>query len=150
MERLRYVAMGTALGFALTGALIAGAQQSGGPANAAASEEHQQAPSTQAQISSVAQMMKVFTEKLDLTADQQAKIRPIVKHLHDVMEKAVQDPSLSHEQRVALVRPEHMKAHEEFEQVLTEEQKQKLEAYMHGPHPELQMNLGGARTAHPQ
>lgn len=150
MERLRYVAMGTVLGVALTGALIAGAQQSGGPANAVASGEHQQTPSTQAQISSVAQMMKVFTEKLNLTADQEEKIRPIVKHLHDVMEKAVQDPSLSHEQRLAMVKPEHIKAHEEFEQILTEEQKERLEAYMQGPHPELQMKLGGARTAQPQ
>jgi predicted DNA-binding protein YlxM (UPF0122 family) len=132
------------LSLALTGALMAGAQQNDGPANAAASGEHRQVPSAQAQIPSVEQQMKVFTEKLDLTADQQAKLRPIVRHLHDVMMKAVQNPNLSHEERVAMVRPAHMKAHEEFQQILSEEQKEKLEAYMHGPHPEMQMKLGGS------
>lgn len=150
MERFRYVALGTVLSLALTGALAAGAQENGGPANAVASGEHQQAPSTQAQISSVEQQMRVFTEKLDLTADQQAKIRPIVQRLHDQMMKVAHDPSLSHEERVDRIQPEHMKAHEEFEQILTDEQKEKLQAYMQGPHPELQMNLGGAPSSQPQ
>ena len=150
MDRLRYIAIGTVLSFALTTALTASAQQSGGPANPVASGEHQQQASTQAQIPSVEQQMKTFTEKLDLTGDQQAKIRPIVQHLHDVMMKAVQDPSLSHEQRVAMVKPEHIKAHEEFEQILTEDQKEKLQKYMQGPHPEMRMNLGGSESSRPQ
>lgn len=151
MERFRYVAIGTALSFALMGTLAASAQQStGGPANAVANGEHRQAAATQPHVPSVEQQMKVLTEKLDLTADQQAQLRPILQHMHDVVEKAVNDPTLSHEQREAVVRPEHIKAHTEAMQILNEDQKEKLAEYMQGPHPEMQTNLGGTRSTQPQ
>jgi hypothetical protein len=148
MERLRYFAMGTVVVVALT----ASGQQSG-PANesrAAASAEHQQATTTQAWVPSVEQQMKVLTDKLDLSADQRAKIRPILQRLHDFTEKVVQDPSLSHEARLAKVRPERYKAHDDIGALLNDDQKQKLEEYLKGPHPEMHGNLGGSESSQPQ
>lgn len=150
MERLRLVAMGTVLSFALTGTLTATAQASSGPANGVANGEHQSAAATQPHVPSVDQQMKVLTEKLNLTADQQEKLRPILQRMHSVVDKAVHDPSLSHEQREAVVRPEHIKAHDEAMQILNEDQKQKLAEYMQGPHPEMRMDLGGVRSTQTQ
>jgi hypothetical protein len=39
--------------------------------------------------------LKLLTEKLALTADQQTKIKPILQELHDATLKAVQDESMS-------------------------------------------------------
>lgn len=147
MERLRYLATGTVVAVALA----AGAQQSAVPnASSAPASGEQQQSSTQADVSSVEQQMKVFTKKLNLSAEQQAKLRPIVQRLYDATMKVVQDPSLSHEERMERVRPEHLKAHEEMQQILTDEQKEKLQAYMQGPHPELHWNLGGVRSTQAQ
>jgi Spy/CpxP family protein refolding chaperone len=143
MERLRYVALGTVLAVALAGGLAAGAQQSAPASDSGAA-------STQAHVPSVDQQMKVLTEKLNLTADQQEKLRPILQRMHEVVERAVNDPSLSHEQREDMVRPEHTKAHEQAMQILNEDQKQKLAAYMQGPHPEMRMDLGGVRSTQAQ
>lgn len=92
----------------------------------------------------VGQMLKVLTEKLDLTAEQQARITPIVQKLHDIQQTFVQDKSLSREERLAKLRPHRYKADEEIRKILTDNQKGKLEQYLQGPHPEMHGNLSGA------
>ena len=46
------------------------------------------------------EQLKVLTDKLGLTADQQSKAAPIIKDLHDATVKLMEDKSLSQEERL--------------------------------------------------
>jgi Spy/CpxP family protein refolding chaperone len=94
--------------------------------------------------------LKVLTEKLELTADQQDKIKLILKDLHDETDRLMQDKSLSREERRTKVRPERYKADERIRAVLNEEQKKKLDEYEQGPHSEMHGTLSGATTRPPR
>ncbi len=144
MNRFHSLAIGTILIFALT----APAQQAATAPGAADKNEHAQ-PDTQDGVPTVEEQLKVLTIKLDLTADQQARIRPILQELHDATLKIVQDQSLSHEERLARVRPQRYKAHDQIREILNDDQNKKLDQYMQGPHPEMHGNLTGA-TSSPQ
>lgn len=87
--------------------------------------------------------MKVLIQKLDLTAEQQSKIRPIMQELHDYSVKLMQDPSLSQQERLDKVRPRRMEAGKKVREFLTEDQKTKLDAYLQGPHKEMHGDLSG-------
>ena len=93
--------------------------------------------------------MKVLTGKLDLTSEQQARITPILQKLHDAQQKLVEDKSLSREERLARVRPERYKAEEQIREILTDDQKRKLDEYLKGPHPEMHGNLSGTTPPAP-
>ena len=101
-------------------------------------------PSNPAGMLTVDQQMAVLTQKLDLTTDQQAKIRPIMQDLHDFTEKIAADDTLSRDEKLGKIRPERVKAGQKVRAFLSDEQKQKLEAYVHGPHPEMHGNLSGS------
>ena len=88
--------------------------------------------------------MKVLTEKLDLTSEQQSKIRSIMQKLRDYSVKLMQDESLTQEERLAKVRPARMEAGKKVREFLTDEQKKKLEAYLQGPHREMHGDLSGS------
>jgi hypothetical protein len=92
---------------------------------------------------SVEEQLKVLNEKLDLTAGQQAKIKPILQHLHDATENIIQDHTLSHEERLAKVRPERRMADKKMREILSDEQKKKLDQYEKGPHQEMHGTLSG-------
>ena len=110
MNRCRlFATIGTVVTFALT----AHAQQARPNAG-----EYAGVPTVESQLA-------VLTEKLELTADQQEKVRPILKGLHDATEKLMQDKSLSQEERLAKVRPDRYKADEGIRAELSEEQKKK-------------------------
>ena len=129
-------------------ALTAPAQQTATrPGGTDKGEHDQSAP--QADVPIVGQMLKVLTEKLDLTGEQQAKIRPILQKLHDTQQNLVQDKSLSREERLAKVRPERYKAEKQIRKLLTDDQKKKLDQYLQGPHPEMHGNLSGATPPPP-
>jgi Spy/CpxP family protein refolding chaperone len=144
MNRFHSLAIGTILICALT----APAQQASTAPGAAEKNEHTP-PDTQDGMPTVEEQLKVLTIKLDLTADQQAMIKPILQELHDATLKVVQDQSLSHEERLARVRPQRYKAHNQIRAILNDEQNKKLDQYMQGPHPEMHGNLTGA-TSSPQ
>jgi Spy/CpxP family protein refolding chaperone len=93
--------------------------------------------------------MKVLIEKLDLTAEQQSKIRPIMLELHDYTVKLMQDKSLSQQERLDKVRPRRIEAGEKVREFLTEDQKTKLNAYLQGPHRELHGDLSGGGAGAP-
>lgn len=119
MNRLRLLAVGTVLMFALS----AVAQQSAGGPNVQA-----------AAVSPVENHLKMLSEKLDLTADQQDKARPILQEMHDGSQKLADDASLTPEQRHAGMMPLFMKADKQLRELLTDDQKKKLddlEAQMH-------------------
>ena len=103
----------------------------------------------QDEVPIVGQMLKVLTEKLDLSGDQQAKITPILQKLHDTQQKLVQDKSLSREERLAKVRPQRFKAEKQIREMLTDDQKKKFDQYLQGPHPEMHGNLSGAKQQPP-
>jgi hypothetical protein len=98
-------------------------------------------------LPSVEEQLKVLNEKLDLTAGQLEKIKPILQHLHDATENVIQDHTLSHEERLAKVRPQRLMADKKMREILSDEQKKKLDQYEKGPHPEMHGTLSG--TAKP-
>jgi chromosome segregation ATPase len=126
MNHIRSLAIGTMLIFAL--ATVA------------------QQTTTQSAVPSVEKHLQVLAEKLDLTSDQQAKIKPMVQELHDTTEKLVQDQTLSPEERHARMRLAHEKADKEVRTVLNDDQKKKLDQLEHEPHPELHGNQSGATS----
>jgi hypothetical protein len=95
-------------------------------------------------VPTVQEQLKVLTEKLDLTGDQQARITPILQELHDATQKLVQDKSLSREERLDKVRPHRYKADKEIREFLSDDQKKKFDQYLRGPHSEMHGNLSGA------
>lgn len=143
MNRMCLLAIGTILITAST----AVAQQ---PTTTSAESTH--ASSTgQLAVPAPETQLKILIEKLDLTSDQQAKIRPILQDLHDATLKIVQDKTLSHEERLARVRPHRFAADKRIRDILNEEQKKKLDAYEQGPHPEMHGDLSGETAPqHPQ
>lgn len=94
-------------------------------------------------VPTVEVQLKVLTEKLDLTGDQQARITPILQELHDATEKLVQDKSLSREECLAKIRPQRYKADKQIREILSDGQKKKLDQYLQGPHPEMHGDLHG-------
>lgn len=123
MNRLRLLAVGTVLILAMSAA----AQQ-----NATSPDVHAAA------VAPVDQHLKMLSEKLALTADQQDKARPILQEMHDGSQKLADDQSLTPDQRMAGMHELFMKSDKEVRVFLTDDQKKKLddlEAEMHhGPH----------------
>jgi Spy/CpxP family protein refolding chaperone len=142
MNRFYALVFGTILIFALN----VSAQQ---PATERVSSDKSQPgqPSTQDDVPTAGEQLKVLTNKLDLTDDQQAKIKPILEGLHDATIKISQDQNLSREERLAKVRPIRYRAHDQISAILNEEQKKKLEQFMQGPHAEMHGNLNGAASS---
>jgi hypothetical protein len=135
----RLIALGTTFLIALA---VPAQQAVAGLGDAGGDGQGQSA--TQDDVPVVGQMLKVLTEKLDLTAEQQARITPILQRLHDIQQALVQDKSLSREERLAKMRPHRYKANEDIGQILTDTQKGKLDQYLQGPHPEMHGSLSGA------
>lgn len=71
--------------------------------------------------------MKVLAEKLDLTADQQAKIRPEIAQMQDEMQSARNDSSLSRDQRTQRTHDAMQNADKKIRTYLNDEQKKKLD-----------------------
>jgi Spy/CpxP family protein refolding chaperone len=146
MNRFYALEIGTILIFALN----ARAQQpASAPGSSGKSEQAQ--PSTQDDVPTAGDQLKVLTSKLDLTDDQQATIKPILEGLHDATVKISEDHNLSREERLAKVRPLRYKAHDQILAILNDEQKKKFEQYMQGPHAEVHGKLSGeASSPQPQ
>jgi len=125
MNHIRLLATGIVLMFALT--VAAQTAPSG------AEQNQSSGPS----MSPVERHLKVLSEKLDLTSDQQDGVRPILQEMHDSMQKADQDASLSNDQRMDQVKTARMKADKQIREVLSDDQKKKLDQLEQGMHPEL-------------
>ena len=81
--------------------------------------------------------LKHMTKALDLTADQQTQIKPILESTHQQMEALHSDQSLSREDRMAKMKAIHEDSHTKIEAVLNDTQKQKFE--------EMQSRMGERR-----
>jgi Spy/CpxP family protein refolding chaperone len=111
MNRIRSLAIGAMLMFAL----MAVAQQA------------TTANSAKRDVPAVEEHMRLLTAKLDLTADQETKMKPMIREMHDATEKVVDDASLSREERRARIRVIRSKADRDVREVLNDEQKKKLD-----------------------
>jgi len=89
----------------------------------------------------VGNQLKVLTEKLDLTAEQQPKVKTILQELHDSTQKIMQDKTISRDELLDKVRPLRMKANNQLREILTDDQKKKLDQYLQGPHPDMHGTL---------
>lgn len=118
MDRIRLLAIGTLMAFALTGA----AQQAAvtGPAE-------DQSRSAQIAVTPVEHHLKVLSEKLSLTTDQEDRVRPILQEMHDAWQKAEQDQSLSDNERNVQKHAAFMKADGQIRPILTDDQKKTLD-----------------------
>lgn len=94
-------------------------------------------------LPSVDEQLKVLTGKLDLTADQQTKIKSIMQELHDATVKLMQDEKLSQQERLDKVRPLRYNAGQKIREILTDDQQKKFDQYLHGPHHEMHGDLEG-------
>ena len=127
MDRIRLFAIGTLMMFALT----AGAQQA---ATATAGVEKQNHSAT---TDPVEHHLQVLSEKLNLTPDQEERVRPILQEMHDTMGKVEQNQSLSDDERKAQKHAAFMKADGQVREVLNDDQKKTLdqmEQEMHSGH----------------
>ena len=116
----------------------------------AAQDESQGGQANGSGVPTVQAQLKLLTEKLVLTGDQQAKTKIILQELHDASQKLTQDKSLSREQLLDHVRSWREKADKKMREFLTDEQKKKLDQVYHEPHPELHGNLHGAGKQAPR
>jgi periplasmic protein CpxP/Spy len=88
-----------------------------------------------------------LTKALDLTADQQAQLKPILENAHQQMMQVHEDQSLSQQDRHAKMQSIHADTKSKIEGVLNDTQKQKFEAMQERSHERMQ---GGAQAPAPQ
>jgi len=76
---------------------------------------------------SVDDQLKNLTEKLGLTDDQQAKVKPILEDAHSQMATLMQDESMSREDKMAKGRSLRETTNGKIRDVLTDDQKKKFD-----------------------
>ncbi len=89
----------------------------------------------QTQMPSVDDHLAWLTTQLNLTADQQTKLRPIVQKMQDNMQKVNNDQTLSDDARHQKMQAVHSEAIKAARPYLTAEQQQKLDELAKNPHP---------------
>lgn len=72
--------------------------------------------------------VKELSTKLNLTADQQTKIKAILEEHHQQMQAMMKDDSMSKEDKHAKMMSMHDSAHAKVRELLTDEQKTKFDA----------------------
>ena len=72
--------------------------------------------------------VKELTTKLNLTADQQTKVKAILEEHHQQMQAMMKDDSMSKEDKHAKMMSMHDSVHAKVRELLTDEQKTKFDA----------------------
>ena len=128
--------LSTALGFILTGALTGAAafaqqaqptlpENSSPNANAPYHHQHRHAPNPQRQA-------EMISKKLNLSADQTAKLTPILTDRAQKFQALMQDQSLTQDQRHAQMKAIRENTQQQLATVLTPGQLQQLKTMRHG------------------
>ncbi len=134
MNRFRLLAIATFLMLALTTVAQQVTTGSAAPAKGSSAGNHAIVPAAEVQLN-------FFTAKLDLTADQQQKMKPILHELHDATMKLVHDQGMSREDYNSKLRDSRYTADQKIRAILNDEQKKKLDQVEQEPHPELHGNV---------
>jgi hypothetical protein len=132
--RTRFITLSTALMIASSTTAVA--RQTGGTSDSRVENPQHQRGSGNG-VPTANEQLKLLTSRLDLTSDQQSKIKPILIELHDATVKLLGDKSLTHEDRKAQVWDWRLKTDKRIREVLNEAQKAKLDQVEQEPHPEL-------------
>jgi Spy/CpxP family protein refolding chaperone len=132
MNRIRLIAIGTLLMSARFTVAQQATARPGAPANAG--------------VPTVDEQQKVLTERLDLTNDQQAKVKTILQELQQAAAKTAQDENLSRDERLGSARVRREKADKEIRKILSDDQKKRLDQIEQESHPELHGNLIGSES----
>jgi type IV pilus biogenesis protein CpaD/CtpE len=119
VNRIPLLALAAALLIAMPAAAQQGAETSGTAANNHVTQHPE--------MSNADAHLRILSEKLDLSADQQRKLRPIIQNMLDERQHLMQDQALSAEQREDKQRALHEKADREARKFLSQEQKKKLD-----------------------
>jgi len=85
------------------------------------------------------QRLQMMTKQLDLTTDQQAKIKPILESESQQMQALHQDSSLSREDRMSKMQQIRQGTNDQIKPILTSDQQQKFQEMVShqgrgGPH----------------
>jgi hypothetical protein len=120
-----------AIGTLLLAVLTASAQPSG----AGAGEPTRTA--SQNSATKIERQLKLLTERLGLSCDQQSKIKPILLELQEALQKVMKDENLTPDERMENMRPLHERADQQIRRLLSDEQQKKLDQVESEPHPEL-------------
>ena len=75
--------------------------------------------------------LQMLSEKLNLTADQKAKLKPILEDQAQQMKAVRDDTSLTQEQKTAKKKAIHETTNEQINAVLTSEQQEKFKEMKH-------------------
>jgi Spy/CpxP family protein refolding chaperone len=134
MNRIRLLAIGSML-LIVPAMLAQQTAQTGAPAKGAAQG---------VALPDAGDQLKVLTQKLDLSADQQPKVKIILQELHDASLRLVQNENISQDELLSKVRPLRMNADKKIREILSDDQRKKLDQYLQGPHAEMHGNLSGA------
>jgi Spy/CpxP family protein refolding chaperone len=91
-----------------------------------------------------------LTKALDLTADQQAQLKPILENAHQQMMQVHEDQSLSQQDRRTKMQSLHEDTKSKIEAVLNDTQKQKFEAMQAKAQEHMHERMQGGQTPTPQ
>lgn len=93
------------------------------------------------EMGNVDEHVKELSTKLDLTADQQAKVKAILQENHQQMQTMMKDQSMSKEDKHAKMQSMHDSVHAKVRELLNDDQKKKFDVmvhdmneHMHGQH----------------
>lgn len=123
MNRTRFFLIGSIILVALSVA----AQQS--PNGSASDQQHQQA--VQAGVDG---HLRILTEKLNLTAEQQMKMRPVIQHFLEGQQALMADKNLTEGQRSARSEELREQANKQAREFLTDQQQAELTQMEQGSH----------------
>jgi Spy/CpxP family protein refolding chaperone len=115
------------------------ASSTAAPTKGASSGEHAGVPTAEGQL-------KFLAAKLDLSSDQQEKIRPILQDLHNATVKLFQDENMSRDESLSKVRDSRFSADQKIRAVLNDDQKKKLDQLEQEQHSELHGNVNDSRN----
>jgi Spy/CpxP family protein refolding chaperone len=99
---------------------------------------------TRGQMPSVDDQVKRMTTQLNLTDDQQAKVKPILEDQRQQMQQLRKDSSLSQDEKFGKMREVHEKASSQIKALLNEDQQKKFDEIQQKRRERLEFRRGGA------
>jgi hypothetical protein len=141
MNRFRLVAAGTILILAT----VMAAQQPPPGADSPAQSPHSSGGVNG--MPSVDDHLKMLSDKLALTPDQQSKARPILQEMQESTQKVAENKKLSDQERTSRLKACHSRADTKLRQILSDDQKKTLDQLEQDAHMGLHGHANSAQPA---